>query len=136
MHQASKKLSLRWSYHNLILTWVSSFQIRYQGPIIRFYSSKMPLVDDNTDNKTESWCSRNFLEFTDTKNFPKDYFPTEKLKYPGRAVCAVTGLPAKYKDPLTGLPYATIDAFKYIRQHRKRLKEEMLAKREYKKKRR
>lgn len=96
----------------------------------------MPLVDDNTDNKNESWCSRNFLEFTDAKNFPKDYFPTEKLKYPGRAVCTVTGLPAKYKDPLTGLPYATIDAFKYIRQHRKRLKEEMLPKREYKKKRR
>ena len=31
------------------------------------------------------------------------------------SVCAITGLPAKYKDPLTGQPYATIEAFKELR---------------------
>lgn len=113
-----------------------AIKIRYQGPIIRFHSSKMPLIDDVTsDSKTQTWCSRNFLEFTDTKNFPRDYFPSKNVKYPGKTVCAVTGLPAKYKDPLTGLPYATADAFKYIRQHRKRLKDEMVAKRDFKRKR-
>ena len=30
--------------------------------------------------------------------------------------CVITGLPAKYKDPLTGQPYATIQAFKEIRK--------------------
>ncbi|KAH9671053.1 SWR1 complex subunit 2 [Citrus sinensis] len=35
---------------------------------------------------------------------------------PERAVCAVTGLPAKYRDPKTGLPYATKEAFKIIRE--------------------
>jgi vacuolar protein sorting-associated protein 72 len=30
-------------------------------------------------------------------------------------VCAITGLPAKYRDPLTGLPYATAAAFKKLR---------------------
>ena len=30
-------------------------------------------------------------------------------------VCVITGLPAKYKDPLTGMPYATIEAFKEVR---------------------
>jgi vacuolar protein sorting-associated protein 72 len=30
-------------------------------------------------------------------------------------VCAITGLPAKYKDPLTGKPYANAQAFKALR---------------------
>ncbi len=29
--------------------------------------------------------------------------------------CAVTGRPAKYLDPLTGEPYATLEAFKALR---------------------
>ncbi|CAK7327484.1 unnamed protein product [Dovyalis caffra] len=37
-------------------------------------------------------------------------------EYPEKAVCAVTGLPAKYRDPKTGLPYATKEAFKIIRE--------------------
>ena len=32
-----------------------------------------------------------------------------------KSKCVITGLPAKYRDPLTGLPYATIEAFKAIR---------------------
>jgi hypothetical protein len=31
-------------------------------------------------------------------------------------VCAITGSPAKYKDPLTQLPYADKEAFKIIRE--------------------
>lgn len=34
----------------------------------------------------------------------------------GDTRCCVTGQPAKYRDPVTGLPYATIDAFKQLRQ--------------------
>ncbi|KAM7494437.1 hypothetical protein LguiB_029046 [Lonicera macranthoides] len=36
--------------------------------------------------------------------------------YPQKAVCAVTGLPAKYRDPKTGLAYATKEAFRIIRE--------------------
>lgn len=35
---------------------------------------------------------------------------------PEKAICAVTGLPAKYRDPKSGLPYATKEAFKVIRE--------------------
>ena len=35
--------------------------------------------------------------------------------YPGPVRCVVTGLPAKYRDPLTGSPYATIEAFRTLR---------------------
>ncbi len=31
-------------------------------------------------------------------------------------MCAITGLPAKYRDPVTGLPYANLEAFKIIRE--------------------
>merc|ERR1711988_1912996 len=31
-------------------------------------------------------------------------------------VCAITGLPAKYKDPLTKQPYANAEAFKELRR--------------------
>lgn len=30
--------------------------------------------------------------------------------------CAITGLPAKYRDPVSGLPYANLEAFKVIRE--------------------
>ncbi|GAA0161486.1 DNA-binding transcription factor [Lithospermum erythrorhizon] len=33
-----------------------------------------------------------------------------------KETCAVTGLPARYRDPKTGLPYATLEAFKIIRE--------------------
>ncbi|XP_002165194.5 vacuolar protein sorting-associated protein 72 homolog isoform X1 [Hydra vulgaris] len=104
-------------------------KVRYQGPIIRYQSVRMPL--DETNNE---YCSRNFLEFTDTNNFPREYFPNSRKKYPAKSVCIVTGQPAKYKDPLTGLPYANIEAFKYIRQQRKRIHDDLLTKLEAKKK--
>lgn len=35
---------------------------------------------------------------------------------PARVLCVITNLPARYKDPLTQLPYATAEAFKEIRR--------------------
>ena len=35
---------------------------------------------------------------------------------PAKPVCAVTGLPAKYRDPKTGLPYANLEAYKMLQQ--------------------
>ena len=103
-------------------------KVHHSGPIIRFHSVAMPLVDidnqcgmenskaDIDNNHDDSKiCSRNFLVFTDVKNFPNKYFPQHKSRPPEKMLCAITGLPAKYKDPLTGLPYANIAAFKMIR---------------------
>ncbi len=33
-----------------------------------------------------------------------------------KLLCCVTSRPAKYRDPLTGLPFATPEAFKLIRE--------------------
>ena len=81
-------------------------------------------VTETIEEQDEQFVCRNFLEFSDTKKFPKHYFPS-KVRYPSKPVCVVTGRLAKYKDPITGLPYSTIEAFKYIRQHQQKLQEKM-----------
>lgn len=75
----------------------------YTGPQIRYLSKD----------------GYSYLEFTNGVSF-QSQIPSSSGPYPEKAVCVVTGLPAKYRDPKTGLPYATKEAFKIIReQHMK-----------------
>jgi vacuolar protein sorting-associated protein 72 len=86
-----------------------------KGPSIRYKSVTMPLLDDNDDIENESRKqSRTFITFSDDQIL-KQAFPNEKPKIPIKSVCSVTGLPAKYFDPLTKQPYANITAFKVLR---------------------
>ncbi|KAF4349732.1 hypothetical protein CsatB_001433 [Cannabis sativa] len=71
----------------------------YSGPQIRYYS--------------KDGCS--YLEFSKGLSF-QSQISTTPVPYPEKVVCAVTGLPAKYRDPKTGLPYATKEAFKILRE--------------------
>ena len=62
------------------------------------------------------------ITFTGVNDFP-EIINAAAPPYPQKAICEVTGLPAKYKDPLTGKPYATLAAFKTIRaKHKKMVK--------------
>ncbi|RDX88823.1 SWR1 complex subunit 2, partial [Mucuna pruriens] len=54
-------------------------------------------------------------EFIKGSSFHSE-IPTASVQYPEQPVCPITGLPAKYRDPKTGLPYATKEAFKIIRE--------------------
>lgn len=69
---------------------------------------------DSEPTERQRYC-RNFLIFTDTLNYPCGYFPTTRPLKPRKRFCPVTGLPAKYLDPVTGTPYATSQAFRIIR---------------------
>jgi vacuolar protein sorting-associated protein 72 len=71
----------------------------YSGPQIRYLS--------------KNGCS--YLEFTNGASFESEISATP-TPYPEKTVCAVTGLPAKYRDPKTGLGYATKEAFWIIRE--------------------
>ncbi|KAJ4721464.1 SWR1 complex subunit 2 [Melia azedarach] len=71
----------------------------YSGPQIQYLSKD----------------GHSYLEFSKGVSFQSD-LPTTSVPYPEKAICAVTGLPAKYRDPKTGLPYATKEAFKIIRE--------------------
>ncbi|KAI5082153.1 hypothetical protein GOP47_0001896 [Adiantum capillus-veneris] len=72
----------------------------YSGPQIRFYSRD----------------GENLLEFMGDVSEWQQLFEQPRQSQKRSHLCAVTGLPAKYLDPLTRLPYATIDAFKMIRE--------------------
>ena len=93
------------------------------GPAIRYHSVTMPAVERDGGLATEKY-SRNFLIFTDTTTIPTSIFPTEKPTKPKSLYCKVTGLPAKYIDPLTKFPYSTAQAFKVIRDRYVKEKEE------------
>lgn len=54
------------------------------------------------------------MEFKGLPSFPEPLAQPSPCPAP-RSQCCITGLPAKYKDPLTGQPYATLAAFKAIR---------------------
>ncbi|KAK7399858.1 hypothetical protein VNO78_11052 [Psophocarpus tetragonolobus] len=71
----------------------------YNGPQIRYIS--------------KHGCS--YLEFIKGSSFHSD-ISTTSVQYPEQPVCVITGLPAKYRDPKTGQPYATKEAFKIIRE--------------------
>lgn len=75
----------------------------FNGPQIRYLSKE----------------GYNYVEFTNGASF-QSQISTSPTPYKEKSVCVVTGLPAKYRDPKTGLPYATKEAFKIIReQHAK-----------------
>ncbi|WVZ25107.1 hypothetical protein V8G54_003651 [Vigna mungo] len=71
----------------------------YNGPQIQYIS--------------KNGCS--YLEFIKGSSFRSE-ISSGPIQYPEQPVCAITGLPAKYRDPKTGLPYATKEAFKIIRE--------------------
>lgn len=71
----------------------------YSGPQIRYLSKD----------------GFSYLTFMNGSSF-ESQVSVKSTPYPEKAVCAVTGVPAIYRDPKTGLPYATKEAFKIIRE--------------------
>ncbi|XP_050293512.1 vacuolar protein sorting-associated protein 72 homolog [Anthonomus grandis grandis] len=104
----------------------------YSGPLIRYTSTRMPLIEEIPDEKDNCKDIKaepdkekpNFYErtFITILNDPHDVVfkkvfnikptpvPPKKLK------CAVTGLPALYVDPVTWVPYRNSTCLKIIRQ--------------------
>lgn len=54
------------------------------------------------------------VTFTEVDEFPS-FLNGKSIPYPSRSLCMITGLPAKYLDPKTNVPFATIETFKMIR---------------------
>uniref|UniRef100_A0A0N5AW06 Vacuolar protein sorting-associated protein 72 homolog n=1 Tax=Syphacia muris TaxID=451379 RepID=A0A0N5AW06_9BILA len=74
---------------------------REKNSIVR--SVKPPLI------KVVDSVERKFVTVPSIKEFQK---PEPKV----RLLCAVTSRPAKYRDPVTGLPFSNVASFKIIRQ--------------------
>lgn len=67
-------------------------------------------------SRREGEKEKTVMELTHMNRLPKWLKRQEKPPEPDPQKCAITGLPAKYRDPLTKLPYATIEAFREIRK--------------------
>lgn len=91
----------------------------YSGPIIRYHSVTMPLIEEipsqNPENLKSKKCSRNFVTFTDDKAL-KTFFPKQKPKLITKTPCPITRLRAKYFDPVTQIHYANLQAFRVLRE--------------------
>lgn len=125
---------------------VKSTKRAISGPFIRYLSTSMPLVqeldakssateekisvdDDNEEavknEKVEAEKAsssrapkheRTFLTFSDHDTL-RETFPQKKPRVTQQKICPITRLPAKYVDPVTRLPYANLQAFKFLRDH-------------------
>eukprot|EP00922_Rhytidocystis_sp_ex-Travisia-forbesii_P036802 GHVS01054748.1.p1 GENE.GHVS01054748.1~~GHVS01054748.1.p1 ORF type:complete len:124 (+),score=9.90 GHVS01054748.1:855-1226(+) len=72
-------------------------------------------VETKPEEEEEVFC-KELLMFTDGQ-IPTMYTAgRQKPACTQHMVCAVTGAPAKYRDPLTGQYYSTREAFKMLRQ--------------------
>uniref|UniRef100_A0A0P4VP42 Vacuolar protein sorting-associated protein 72 homolog n=1 Tax=Scylla olivacea TaxID=85551 RepID=A0A0P4VP42_SCYOL len=60
-------------------------------------------------------CERSFLTFSDEVTFKRSFRKT-KPKAVQKNICPITRLPARYFDPVTQLPYATLQAFRVLRE--------------------
>ena len=49
---------------------------------------------------------------------PDEMRPRSAPAPPAKALCAITGQPARYRDPATGLPYADLEAFRELRRRK------------------
>lgn len=90
------------------------------------YPTQTDLSLKNSDNKENSSlakdiddpdekCERSFLTFSDEVTFKRAFRKT-KPKAVQKNICPITRLPARYFDPVTQLPYATLQAFRVLRE--------------------
>ncbi|XP_056618304.1 vacuolar protein sorting-associated protein 72 homolog isoform X2 [Triplophysa dalaica] len=61
-------------------------------------------------------CSRTYITFSDDKTFQRCFPRSPAPRVPTREVCPVTHKPALYRDPITDIPYANVQAFRIIRE--------------------
>ena len=96
-----------------------------QGPRVRYFS-RVTSQKDASDNVVDSTRkSVETITFTDVPQVPlasanDAQRETQNLRNRPK-VCPITQLPAKYFDPVTKTPYATLEAFKKIREKHQQL---------------
>ena len=75
------------------------------------------LLDENYQvESVPERCSRTFVSFTHSQTYNEIFSKLNTLNRRHRRLCPITGMPAQYFDPLTQMPYATLEAFKVLRR--------------------
>ncbi|KAJ8961634.1 hypothetical protein NQ314_005886 [Rhamnusium bicolor] len=100
----------------------------YSGPMIQYKSTRMPIIEEidtsestvkqENSNPMKQFCERTFISILNDPNDVvfKKVFNIKPLPVPPKKLkCAVTGLPAKFIDPVTCVPYHNSSCLKIIR---------------------
>ena len=105
--------------------FVSRKKHAIHGPFIRYLSTSRPPSDSIRTRKQHALAGGinptrvvNLIIHSHPEESPavfRTYAPRRRTEGACQVLCPVTGLPAKYRDPLTKLPYHSADAFKTIR---------------------
>ncbi len=61
-------------------------------------------------------CSRTYVTFSDDESFQRFFPQSSPPRVPVQEICPVTHKPALYRDPITDIPYANVQAFRIIRE--------------------
>ncbi|RXN39396.1 vacuolar sorting-associated 72-like protein [Labeo rohita] len=61
-------------------------------------------------------CSRTYITFSDDESFQRFFPQSPPPRIPVQEICPVTHKPALYRDPITDIPYANVQAFRIIRE--------------------
>jgi len=83
---------------------------------------KNPHYTRKNENKKRAWKNlKQILAMENFSNVPPDVATYVSIEaspsvQPAKKYCDITGLPAPYRDPKTGLRYASSDIYKIIRQ--------------------
>uniref|UniRef100_A0A8C2BW02 Vacuolar protein sorting-associated protein 72 homolog n=1 Tax=Cyprinus carpio TaxID=7962 RepID=A0A8C2BW02_CYPCA len=103
------------------------------GSVIRYHSVLIPLVSDVTFKEENvdvegylhltfivfQWvypgkCSRTYIIFSDDESFQRFFPQSPPPQIPVQEICPVTHKPALYRDPITDIPFANVQAFRII----------------------
>ncbi|UJR21215.1 hypothetical protein I4U23_024312 [Adineta vaga] len=83
-----------------------------------------PVIDQWNDILDENYqleinsarCSRTFVSFTHLQTYNDTFTKLNTSNRHRRHLCPITGMPAQYFDPLTQMPYASLEAFQILRR--------------------
>ncbi|KAK7066056.1 Vacuolar protein sorting-associated protein 72, partial [Halocaridina rubra] len=88
------------------------YQVGVTGDVLQTRSDNVPR---KTLSKDAEYCERTFITFSNEGTF-KRTFRRAKPKAVQKNICPITRLSARYFDPVTQLPYATLQAFRVLRE--------------------
>ncbi|XP_074106633.1 vacuolar protein sorting-associated protein YL-1 [Cotesia typhae] len=67
-------------------------------------------------SQSKGYYERTFITFESERQFLKAFRKTPAPRRTLRSLCAITRLPAKYRDPVTNLPYRNVQTFRLLRE--------------------
>jgi vacuolar protein sorting-associated protein 72 len=95
---------------------------RYAGPMLRVRSGRRTRTEGEGDNEEDGrLVVEEELTTLEVRNMqPPAWLQPQVAPAPVQRVpCVITGKPAKYRDPVTGLAYADLEAYKELQARRR-----------------